>query len=175
MTNPVMQTIDLTGASYSAALLGMVATSLLLLIGSGWVRGDWKLPVTLCGLAALVGVFAEVKRNIRWWLDNPNLYPGKKHYIKYGLRCKSGRHRSVTVVQLLEATLKDDGIECVVPHLDTNEDSEPGPCGCPLECPKLRKAYGHNQASSIQRRFASDGLIALQNAISIWQDVRLNN
>jgi sensory rhodopsin len=66
MANPVMQTIDLTGASYSAALLGMAATALLLLIGSSWVRGSWKLPVTLSGLAALVGVFVLYEAKAVW-------------------------------------------------------------------------------------------------------------
>lgn len=79
MTNPVMQTIDLTGASYSAALLGMVATTVLLLIGSAWVRGDWKLPVTLCGLAALVGVFALYESKSVWLSSSqvPLVY----HYV----------------------------------------------------------------------------------------------
>lgn len=66
MTNQVMQTIDLAAASYSASLFGMVATSLLLLIGSAWVRDGWKLPVTLCGLAALIGVFTLFESRSVW-------------------------------------------------------------------------------------------------------------
>ncbi|MEP3231990.1 MAG: bacteriorhodopsin [Hyphomicrobiales bacterium] len=79
MTHPVMQTIDLTGASYSAALLGMVATTVLLLIGSAWVRGGWKLPVTLCGLATLVGVLALYESKAVWLSSSqvPLVY----HYV----------------------------------------------------------------------------------------------
>ncbi len=54
----VFQTTDLTAASYSVALFGLAATTVLLLIGTGWVGRAWKVPVTLCGVAALVGVAA---------------------------------------------------------------------------------------------------------------------
>jgi len=70
MNAPIMQTVDLTGASYSAALMGMIATAILLLIGSSWVRGGWKLPVTLCGVAVLVGVFTLYEARAVWLAAN---------------------------------------------------------------------------------------------------------
>jgi sensory rhodopsin len=75
----VMPTMDLTGASYSATLMGLIATSILLLIGTGWVRGGWKLPVALCAVAALVGVLATFEaRNV--WLATGQV-PLVYHYV----------------------------------------------------------------------------------------------
>ncbi|MDE3238049.1 MAG: bacteriorhodopsin [Paracoccaceae bacterium] len=62
----VFQTTDLTAASYSVALFGLAATTVLLFIGSGWVGRAWKVPVTLCGLAALVGVAAVFDARAAW-------------------------------------------------------------------------------------------------------------
>ncbi len=55
---PVFATADLTAASFSVALYGLAATSVLLLIGTTWTTINWRLPVVLCALAALVGVAA---------------------------------------------------------------------------------------------------------------------
>jgi bacteriorhodopsin len=55
---PVFATTDLTAASFSVALFGLAATSVLLLIGTTWTNLGWRLPVVLCALAALVGVGA---------------------------------------------------------------------------------------------------------------------
>ena len=66
MTDKIMQTIDLAGASYSIALLGMVATSVLLLMGSAWVSNKYKLSVTLCGLTAVIGVFTLFESRVVW-------------------------------------------------------------------------------------------------------------
>lgn len=55
---PVFATTDLTAASFSVALFGLAATSVLLLIGTTWTKLGWRLPVVLCALAALVGVGA---------------------------------------------------------------------------------------------------------------------
>ena len=79
MTDKVMQTIDLAGASYSAALLGMAATSVLLLIGSAWVRDGYKLPVTLCGLAAFIGVFSLFESRGVWL--SASQVPLVYHYV----------------------------------------------------------------------------------------------
>lgn len=54
----VFETTNLTAASFSVALFGLAATAILLLIGTNWVGRSWKVPVTLCALAALVGVAA---------------------------------------------------------------------------------------------------------------------
>lgn len=66
MNTSVMQNVDLTGASYSAALMGMIAASVLLFLGTGWVRHGWKLPVALCGVATLVGIFALFEARAVW-------------------------------------------------------------------------------------------------------------
>ena len=62
----VFETPDLTAASYAVAILGLVATSVLLLLGSGWVGRPWKLPVALCALAAIVGVGAAFEGRAAW-------------------------------------------------------------------------------------------------------------
>ncbi len=79
MTDKIMQTIDLAGASYSIALLGMVATSVLLLMGSAWVSNKYKLSVTLCGLTAVIGVFTLFESRVVWLseLQVPLVY----HYV----------------------------------------------------------------------------------------------
>lgn len=66
MSVQILQTIDVTGASYSAALMGMIATTILLFIGSSWVKGMWKIPVALCGAAALIGVLAIFDARTVW-------------------------------------------------------------------------------------------------------------
>ncbi len=78
MNTSVMQTIDLTGASYSAALLGMIAASILLFLGTGWVRHGWKLPVALCGIATLIGVLVLFEARAVW-LDTQQV-PLVYHY-----------------------------------------------------------------------------------------------
>jgi sensory rhodopsin len=62
----VYQTTDLTAASYSVALFGLAATTVLLLIGTAWVGRSWRLPVTLCAIAALVGIGAAWEARAAW-------------------------------------------------------------------------------------------------------------
>lgn len=62
----VFQTADLTAASYSVALFGLAATTILLLMGQAWVGRAWKLPVALCAIAALVGVGAAYEARAAW-------------------------------------------------------------------------------------------------------------
>ena len=79
----VFETADLTAASYSTAVFGLVATSALLLLGTGWVRRVWKLPVALCALAALVGVGAVFEaRNA--WLASQSV-PVVYHYVGWAI------------------------------------------------------------------------------------------
>jgi len=79
----VFQTADLTAASYSSALLGLVATSILLLLGSSWVKKGWKLPVTLCALAALVGVGAIYEARLAWAANQS--VPVVYHYVGWAI------------------------------------------------------------------------------------------
>lgn len=79
----VFQTADLTAASYSTALLGLVATSVLLLIGTSWVKHGWKLPVTLCAMAALVGVGAVYEAREAWAANQS--VPVVYHYVGWAI------------------------------------------------------------------------------------------
>jgi sensory rhodopsin len=51
----VLETTDVAGATFSLVLLGMAATTILMLLATGWVSGRWKLPVALCALVTFVG------------------------------------------------------------------------------------------------------------------------
>lgn len=75
----VYSTADLTAASYSVALFGLAATTILLLIGTTWVGRNWRLPVTLCAVAALVGVGAAYEARSAWLAGDgvPVVY----HYV----------------------------------------------------------------------------------------------
>jgi sensory rhodopsin len=79
----VYQTTDLTAASYSVALFGLAATTVLLLIGTAWVGRNWRLPVTLCAIAALVGVGAAWEAREAWLAGGgvPVVY----HYVGWSV------------------------------------------------------------------------------------------
>ena len=79
----VYQTTDLASASYSVALFGLAATAILLLIGTTWVSRSWRLPVTLCAVAALVGVGAAHEARDAWLAGNgvPVVY----HYVGWSV------------------------------------------------------------------------------------------
>ncbi|MCO5133951.1 MAG: bacteriorhodopsin-like [Phyllobacteriaceae bacterium] len=79
----VFETADLTAASYSTATLGLVATSVLLLLGTGWVNRGWKLPVALCALAALVGVGAMFEAREAWAASK--MVPVVYHYVGWAV------------------------------------------------------------------------------------------
>jgi sensory rhodopsin len=49
-----LQNTDIVGGSYSVAFFGMVATTALLLLATGWVGRSWKLPVALAAVVTLV-------------------------------------------------------------------------------------------------------------------------
>lgn len=66
MNPEIMQTADLTGASYSAVLFGMIAASAFLLLGTGWVGKSWKLPVALCAVACVVGMVSHYEARATW-------------------------------------------------------------------------------------------------------------
>lgn len=80
---PVFNTTDLTAASYSAALYGLAATSVLLLLGTGWVSRGWKIAVALCAIATLVGVGAANEARAAWAASGsvPIVY----HYVGWAV------------------------------------------------------------------------------------------
>ena len=60
MSGNILQATDVTGGSFSLALLGMIGAAALLLLATGWVARAWKLPVALSaivGLLAAMGTF----------------------------------------------------------------------------------------------------------------------
>ncbi len=79
----VYQTSDLTAASYSVALFGLAATTVLLLLGQAWVDRKWRLPVALCAIAALVGIGAAYEARDAWLAGNgvPVVY----HYVGWSV------------------------------------------------------------------------------------------
>lgn len=79
----VYQTSDLTAASYSVALFGLAATTVLLLLGQAWVDRKWRLPVALCAIAGLVGIGAVYEARDAWLAGNgvPVVY----HYVGWSV------------------------------------------------------------------------------------------
>lgn len=64
--NGIIEPQDLTGTSYSAALFGLGAASVLLLYGVNWVARGWKLAVALSALSTLVGAAAVFDGRAAW-------------------------------------------------------------------------------------------------------------
>lgn len=79
----VYQTTDLTAASYSVALFGLAATTILLLMGTGWVNRQWRLPVSLCAIAALVGIGASFEARDAWLAGQS--VPVVYHYVGWSI------------------------------------------------------------------------------------------
>ena len=79
----VYQTADLTAASYSVAILGLAATTVLLLIGTAWVERKWRLAVALCAIAALVGVAAAWEGRAAW--TGSATVPVVYHYVGWAV------------------------------------------------------------------------------------------
>lgn len=79
----VYQTTDLAAASYSVALFGLAATSILLLLGTGWVTRAWRLPVSLCAIAAIIGIPAAFEARNAWLAGGgvPVVY----HYVGWAV------------------------------------------------------------------------------------------
>ncbi|MBB4065968.1 bacteriorhodopsin [Gellertiella hungarica] len=79
----VYQTSDLTAASFSVALFGLAATTVLLMLGSAWVGRKWRLPVALCAIAALVGIGSVFEAREAWLAGQgvPVVY----HYVGWSV------------------------------------------------------------------------------------------
>ncbi len=75
----VFETTDLTAASYSAAILGLAATAILLLMGTSWVGRVFKLAVALCALAAVAGAIAAYDARAVW--ASAGQVPVVYHYV----------------------------------------------------------------------------------------------
>lgn len=66
MATNFMKTADLVAAGFSAAFLAMVGATIILLIGTAWVRRGWKLPVLLAAIALLVGALSSMEAREAW-------------------------------------------------------------------------------------------------------------
>jgi sensory rhodopsin len=53
--SPLLPT-DVASATFLLLTAAMVATTVLLLAGAGWVSPRWRLPVVLCSLVPLIGI-----------------------------------------------------------------------------------------------------------------------
>ncbi len=62
----ILQSTDVTGATFLLALAGMVGSAVLLFLGSGWVAKKWKLPVALVGIVALIAAGYYVLASYIW-------------------------------------------------------------------------------------------------------------
>jgi bacteriorhodopsin len=54
MSNKLLEATDVASGTYSLLLFAMVASTLLLIMGTAWVSKRWKLPLSLAGLVTLV-------------------------------------------------------------------------------------------------------------------------
>jgi bacteriorhodopsin len=50
----LLQSTDVTGGSFTLALVGMLGTAIFLFLGTGWVARKWKVPVALAGVMAFL-------------------------------------------------------------------------------------------------------------------------
>ncbi|SMF29314.1 Bacteriorhodopsin-like protein [Tistlia consotensis] len=66
MTVELLQPTDVAGGTYSLALVGMLGTAVLLFLGTGWVSRQWKLPVALAGLVALIAAAFYLEAREAW-------------------------------------------------------------------------------------------------------------
>jgi len=65
--NPnVLDTADVAGATFSLALFGMIATTVLLLLATGWVGRRWKLPLALSALVTLTAAAGYYDARAVW-------------------------------------------------------------------------------------------------------------
>ncbi|MBN9402284.1 MAG: bacteriorhodopsin [Burkholderiales bacterium] len=64
-------------------MFGLAATTVLLLLGTTWVGRAWRLPVSLCAIAALVGVPAAFEARNAWLAGGgvPVVY----HYVGWAV------------------------------------------------------------------------------------------
>ena len=66
MSTYFMKTADLVAAGFSAPFLAMAGAMVILLIGTGWVRRGWKLPVLLSAISLLVGALSTFEARANW-------------------------------------------------------------------------------------------------------------
>ena len=62
----LLQSTDVTGGTFSLTLIGMLGTTVLLFLGTGWVEKKWKLPVALAGIVTLLAATQYVQEFAAW-------------------------------------------------------------------------------------------------------------
>ena len=68
MSPKLLQAADVASGTFLLSLVGMAATTVLLIMGTAWVTGRWKLPVALVGIVTLVAAIHYYYAN-QVWLD----------------------------------------------------------------------------------------------------------
>jgi bacteriorhodopsin len=68
----VLQSTDVTGGSFSLILIGMLGTTVLLFLGTGWVERKWKLTVALSGIVTLLSA-AQYLQEYSAWLQTSQM------------------------------------------------------------------------------------------------------
>ena len=106
--------------------------------------------------------FRHVKKVLR---DNQYARGGRKKPYVHGLRCKSGRHRAMAEGVLVSHAMNAAGIRTHLYHLDTNDESDRPPCGCPDRC--------QFTPTSVLNQYAADREAALMVAQQLWQGIQL--
>jgi len=69
MSNKLLEITDVASGTYSLLLLMMVASTLLLIMGTGWVSKRWKLSLSLAGLVTLVSAM-HYFMSLNVWLES---------------------------------------------------------------------------------------------------------
>jgi bacteriorhodopsin len=68
MSNKLLEATDVASGTYTLLLLAMIASTLLLIMGTAWVSKRWKLPLSLAGLVTLVSsIHYFISLNV--WLE----------------------------------------------------------------------------------------------------------
>ena len=99
--------------------------------------------------------------------------------VTYKFQCRSGRHRSVAVCELLAHALHTSGMSCVeVVHEDLpcyvrGRDNVRGSCGCPDRCVFMRHADGRPRQDWVSEMNADLGE-ARRLVRTYWAEYRLN-
>lgn len=68
MSPKLLEAADVASGTFLLALVGMIATTVLLIMGTAWVGKKWKLPVALVGIMSLVAAIHYYYAN-QVWLD----------------------------------------------------------------------------------------------------------
>ena len=110
----------------------------------------------------------DLKNKLRDWSQEKAEGRTRGPY-HHGLKCRVGRHRSVSEAILLERALTADGFNVVLQHMDCCEDSQRHPCGCPHACMEIGRQVSEPQLTMFKEAWRQDGEAAMAMAVRIWK------